>query len=121
MQYNVPEKKENMVRILGIDPGLQITGFGIIESDGRTSRYIHSANIRAKNTKDNDVTIPHRLGIIFSKLSEVIEQFQPDEVAVEEVFINKNASSSLKLGHARGAAQIAAVNFSLLAIFLSNS
>jgi len=110
MQYNVPEKQENMVRILGVDPGLQITGFGIIESDGRTSRYIHSANIRAKNTKEGDVTIPHRLGIIFSKLSEAIEQFQPDEVAVEEVFLNKNASSSLKLGHARGAAICAAVN-----------
>jgi crossover junction endodeoxyribonuclease RuvC len=110
MQYNVPEKPENMVRILGIDPGLQITGFGIIESDGRTSRYIHSANIRAKNTKDGDVSIPQRLGIIFSKLTEAIEQFQPDEVAVEEVFINKNASSSLKLGHARGAAICAAVH-----------
>lgn len=110
MQYNVPEKQENMIRILGIDPGLQITGIGIIESDGRTSRYIHSANIRAKNAKDSDLTIPHRLGVIFSSLSEVIEQFQPDEVAVEEVFINKNASSSLKLGHARGAAICAAVH-----------
>ena len=109
MQYNVPEKKENTIRILGIDPGLQITGFGIIESDGRTSRYIHSGNVKAKNAK-HDVTIPHRLGIIFSKLNEVITQFQPDEVAVEEVFINKNASSSLKLGHARGAAICAAVH-----------
>ena len=109
MQYNVPDKKDNTVRILGIDPGIQVTGFGIIESDGRTSHYIHSANIKAKSAK-NDVTIPYRLGIIFSKLSEAIEQFQPDEVAVEEVFINKNASSSLKLGHARGAAICAAVH-----------
>ena len=109
MQYNVPHKKENTIRILGIDPGLQITGFGIIESDGRVSRYIHSSNIKATSTK-KDVTIPHRLGIIFSKLNEAIEQFQPDEVAVEEVFINKNASSSLKLGHARGAAICAAVH-----------
>jgi len=110
MQYNVPEKKDNTVRILGIDPGLQITGVGVIESDGRTSRYIHSANIRAKNIKDGDVSIPHRLGIIFSKLTDIIDQFQPDEVAIEEVFINKNASSSLKLGHARGAAICAAVH-----------
>ncbi len=109
MQYNVPDKKENTVRILGIDPGLQITGFGIIESDGRTSRYIHSGNIKAKVAK-GDVSIPKRLGIIFNKLSEAIEQFQPDEVAVEEVFLNKNASSSLKLGHARGAAICAAVH-----------
>jgi crossover junction endodeoxyribonuclease RuvC len=109
MQYNVPDKQDNMVRILGIDPGLQMTGFGIIESNGRNSRYIHSGHIRANNAK-GDVTIPHRLGVIFKKLSEAIEQFQPDEIAVEEVFINKNASSSLKLGHARGAAICAAVN-----------
>jgi len=108
MQYNVPDKKENTVRILGIDPGLQITGFGVIESDGRSSRYIHSGNIKAKVAK-GDVSIPKRLGIIFNNLSEAIEQFQPDEVAVEEVFLNKNASSSLKLGHARGAAICAAV------------
>ena len=108
MQYNVPDKKENTIRIFGIDPGLQVTGFGIIESDGRSSRYIHSGNIKAKNPK-GDVSIPGRLGIIFNKLSEAIEQFQPDEIAVEEVFLNKNASSSLKLGHARGAAICAAV------------
>ena len=108
MQYNVPDKKENTIRIFGIDPGLQVTGFGIIESDGRSSRYIHSGNIKAKNPK-GDVSIPARLGIIFNKLSEAIEQFQPDEIAVEEVFLNKNASSSLKLGHARGAAICAAV------------
>ncbi len=108
MLYNVPDKKENTIRIFGIDPGLQVTGFGIIESDGRTSRYIHSGNIKAKNAK-GDVSIPGRLGIIFNKLSEAIEQFQPDEIAVEEVFLNKNASSSLKLGHARGAAICAAV------------
>lgn len=113
MQYNVPAKKVNTVRILGVDPGLQITGFGIIESDGRSSRYIHSGNIRAKNLKGDDLTIPHRLGIIFSELTEAIEQFQPDQIAVEEVFINKNASSSLKLGHARGAAICAAVNLNI--------
>ena len=108
MQFHVPDKKENTIRILGIDPGLQITGFGVIESDGRSSRYIHSGNIKAKTAK-GDVSIPSRLGIIFNKLSEAIEQFQPDEVAVEEVFLNKNALSSLKLGHARGAAICAAV------------
>ena len=106
MQYKA--NNQNLIRILGIDPGLQITGFGVIESDGRNSRYIHSGNIRADGTKQN-VGMPHRLGLIFRKLTEVIEQYQPDEVAVEEVFISRNASSALKLGHARGVAISAAV------------
>lgn len=96
---------QNTVRILGVDPGLQITGFGVIESDGRCSHYIHSGNIRA----DGKQGMPQRLGLIFRKLTEVIEQYQPDEVAVEEIFISRNASSALKLGHARGAAISAAV------------
>ena len=101
-------KPENAIRILGIDPGLQITGFGIIESDGRTSCYVHSGNIRANKT-DTNINMPQRLGLIFRKLTEVIKEFQPDEIAVEEVFISRNASSALKLGHARGAAISAAV------------
>ena len=105
MQYKANIQKQNTVRILGVDPGLQITGFGVIESDGRCSHYIHSGNIRA----DGKEGMPQRLGLIFRKLTEVIEQYQPDEVAVEEVFISRNASSALKLGHARGAAISAAV------------
>ncbi len=101
-------KKFDAIRILGIDPGLQITGFGVIESDGRSSRYIHSGNIRVKSIKGG-VGMPQRLGLIFRKLTEVITQYQPDEIAVEEVFISRNASSALKLGHARGAAISAAV------------
>ena len=101
-------KQSNVIRILGIDPGLQITGFGIIESDGRSSRYTHSGNIRTNNAKE-DVGMPQRLGLIFRKLTQVIAQYQPDEVAVEEIFISRNASSALKLGHARGAAISAAV------------
>lgn len=96
---------QNPTRILGIDPGLQITGYGVIESDGRSSSYVHSGNIRA----DGKEGMPHRLGLIFRKLTEVIEEYQPNEVAVEEVFIARNAASALKLGHARGAAISAAV------------
>lgn len=101
-------KQSDVIRILGIDPGLQITGYGVIESDGRTSRYVHSGNICAKKL-NSDKGVPQRLGLIYRKLSEVISQYQPDEVAVEEVFISRNASSALKLGHARGAAICAAV------------
>lgn len=101
-------KPSTTVRILGVDPGLQITGYGIIESDGRSSRFIDSGNIRASKTKAN-IGMPKRLGLIFSKLSEVIKQYQPDELAIEEIFISRNASSALKLGHARGAAISAAV------------
>jgi len=108
MQNKIIAKKDNAIRILGIDPGLQITGFGVIESDGRSSRYIHSGNIRANSLK-SDVGMPQKLGLIFRKLTEVVDEYQPDEVAVEEVFISRNASSSLKLGHARGAAVCAAV------------
>ena len=108
MQYQEDIRQENTTRILGIDPGLQITGFGVIESDGRCSNYIHSGNIRADSVR-NKVGMPHRLGLIFRKLSEIIEQYRPHEVAVEEVFISRNAASALKLGHARGAAICAAV------------
>ena len=99
---------KNAIRILGIDPGLQITGFGIIESDGRKSSYIHSGNIRASKA-ETKMEMPHRLGLIIRKLSDAIREYHPDEVAIEEVFIARNASSALKLGHARGAAVCAAV------------
>ena len=108
MPYTENFKQQNAIRILGIDPGLQITGFGVIESDGRSSRYIHSGNIRANGSTGN-TGMPQKLGLIFGKLTEIIHQYQPDEVAVEEIFISRNASSALKLGHARGAAISAAV------------
>lgn len=100
--------KSDTTRILGIDPGLQITGYGIIDSDGRISRYVHSGNISAKKNRSN-LEMPQRLGLIFRKLTDVINEYQPDEVAIEEIFISRNASSALKLGHARGAAISAAV------------
>lgn len=105
-------KTDNAIRILGIDPGLQVTGFGIIKSDGRISSYVHSGNIRVAKA-DFNKEMPQRLGLIFRKLTEVIKEYQPDEVAVEEVFISRNASSALKLGHARGAAISAAVQLHL--------
>lgn len=93
-----------MTRILGIDPGSVKTGYGIIESNGQNSRYIHSGCIKLVAQE-----LPHKLGEIFSVLSEVISEYHPQIMAVEQVFLSKNASSALKLGHARGAAITAGV------------
>ena len=94
-----------MVRILGIDPGSVKTGYGIIESNGQQSRYVASGFI--KLPADN---LPSKLGQIFSEISDVIGELQPEHMAVEQVFLSKNASSALKLGHARGAAITAGVH-----------
>jgi crossover junction endodeoxyribonuclease RuvC len=93
-----------MRRILGIDPGSRITGYGVIESDGRKSVHIASGCIRMQQTE-----MPQRLGEIYRGVSQVIADYAPTEMAVEEVFVAKNPSSALKLGHARGAAVCAGV------------
>jgi len=97
-----------MTRILGIDPGSRITGFGIIETENGNVRYIDSGCIR---TKSND--FPQRLGEIFSELQQVLTIYLPTEVAIEQVFVNRNVMSALKLGQARGAAITACVNLKL--------
>jgi crossover junction endodeoxyribonuclease RuvC len=91
-------------RILGIDPGLRITGFGLIETDGVRITYVTSGCIRAAGT-----SLPSRLGIIARDLAHLINEMRPDEVAVEKVFVNVNPNSTLLLGQARGAAIAAAV------------
>ncbi|MEM8844953.1 MAG: crossover junction endodeoxyribonuclease RuvC [Pseudomonadota bacterium] len=97
-----------MIRIIGIDPGSVKTGYGIIESNGQQSRYIESGFI--KLPKDS---IPLKLGQIFSQLNTIIAKQQPEHMAVEQVFLSKNAASALKLGHARGAAITAGVNLNI--------
>jgi len=92
-------------RILGIDPGSRVTGYGIIESNGMQSRHLASGCIRAE-----DQPWPQRLGVIFSGVAEVVRQYAPREVAVEQVFFARNAASALKLGQARGAAICAALS-----------
>lgn len=87
------------VRILGIDPGSVVTGYGVIETDGRDSRYIAHGAITL-----GDLEMPERLARIHLKLTAVIAEWSPEEAAIEEVFISRNAASALKLGHARGAA-----------------
>jgi crossover junction endodeoxyribonuclease RuvC len=91
-----------MIKILGIDPGSRVTGYGIIQSDGHRHRYITSGVI--KITQD---TIAAKLTQIFHNLSEIIQQYLPEETAIEQVFMSANANSALKLGHARGAAILA--------------
>ena len=92
-----------MTRILGIDPGSRITGYGIIDSAGPDSRWITSGVIKL-----GDGPLPERLREIHLDVGELIETHRPDEFAIEEVFLNKNAMSALKLGQARGAAITAA-------------
>jgi crossover junction endodeoxyribonuclease RuvC len=90
------------MRILGIDPGLQRTGFGVIEVDGSRLAYVASGMISTLEAARGD--LPARLGIIFEGVREVVERYRPDAASVEIVFVNVNPQSTLLLGQARGAA-----------------
>jgi len=98
-------------RILGIDPGSRITGYGIIEQGPKGCRYIASGSIRVKADY-----FPDRLKQIFDSVREVVELYHPEQMAIEQVFMHKNADSALKLGQARGAA-ICAVQTAGLPVF----
>lgn len=91
-----------VVRILGIDPGSRITGYGIIDSEGNRLQHVASGCITL-----GDADYPDKLRSIFSELSKLLDTHQPAEVAVERVFVNRNADSALKLGQARGVAIVA--------------
>lgn len=92
------------MRILGVDPGLRVTGFGLVEKDGQRLRYLSSGCIRTTEGE-----LPARIGTILAGLREVITEGRPDAVAIEKVFVNVNPQSTLLLGQARGAAICAAV------------
>lgn len=94
-----------MAIILGIDPGSRKTGFGIISQQGDKFEYVTSGVIRLPTDE-----LPARLKIIFDNMSQIIDEFGPEQMAVEQVFMAKNPGSALKLGQARGAAIVAAVN-----------
>jgi len=96
------------VRILGIDRGLRVTGFGLVEQTGQRLAYVTSGCIRTA-----DAQLPERIKTILDGLAEVMEQGHPDHVAIEKVFVNVNPQSTLLLGQARGAAICAAVGCSL--------
>jgi crossover junction endodeoxyribonuclease RuvC len=97
------------MRILGIDPGLRVTGFGVIDKTGQRLSYVTSGCVKTAQVSD----LPSRLKTILDSLSRVIEESLPNEVAVEKVFVNVNPQSTLLLGQARGAAICAVVSRSL--------
>lgn len=90
------------MRILGIDPGLRTTGFGIIDADGGTLNYLVSGTIATDGVEDG--ALPARLKVIFDGICELAQRFKPDCAAVEIIFVNVNPQSTLLLGQARGAA-----------------
>lgn len=96
------------MRVLGIDPGSRITGFGVVCVRAGVAEYVASGCIRAGTGAFLD-----RLKLIFDGVTEVIERYAPETVAVEKVFLAKNADSALKLGQARGAAICAALQHAL--------
>lgn len=88
------------MRILGIDPGLQATGFGVIDADGPRLHYVASGTIRTSPAEG--ALLPQRLGVIFSGIAEVVQRYQPTVAACEIVFVNVNPQATLMLGQARG-------------------
>lgn len=86
-------------RILGIDPGSRLTGFGVLDFEAERASYVASGAVRSQ-----DGSFPERLRMIFRSLSDIVAEYRPDAVAIESVFVHRNAGSALKLGHARSAA-----------------
>jgi crossover junction endodeoxyribonuclease RuvC len=99
------------IRILGLDPGLRVTGYGVIDKDGQTLSYVASGVVRT-----GDGELPERIGILFQGIGEILQAYAPDAAAVEKVFVNVNPQSTLLLGQARGAA-IAALTHAGQAVF----
>jgi crossover junction endodeoxyribonuclease RuvC len=93
---------KEMIRIIGIDPGLRRTGWGIIESLGNSLRFVASGTV----TSDGDMDLASRLCQLHDGLAEIIHTYQPHEAAVEQTFVNKDAVATLKLGQARGVAML---------------
>ena len=91
------------VRIIGIDPGLRNTGWGVIEAEGTRLSYVADGSVHS----DADAPLASRLLQIHTQLAEILQHYAPDEAAIEETFVNKDARATLKLGQARGAAMLA--------------
>lgn len=98
----------NRKRILGIDPGSVITGWGLVESDGNRLMHIDNGGIFTRNKEFHE-----RLKEIFEGLQEVVTTYRPTHVSMERVFVARNAQTALKLGHARGVAMIVMLNAGL--------
>lgn len=98
------------VRVLGIDPGSAVTGWGIVEQREGALKHVADGCIRTQA----NAPLPQRLATIYNALDHIIQEFRPTMVAVEEVFVSHNVQSALKLGHARGAAIVAAAQHGLM-------
>jgi crossover junction endodeoxyribonuclease RuvC len=96
------------MRILGIDPGLQTSGFGVVDVDGPQLRYVASGTIKTTHLERAD--LPGRLKVLFQGVCEVVERYQPDTASVEIIFVNVNPQATLLLGQARGACITALVS-----------
>lgn len=94
-----------MTLILGIDPGSRVTGYGVIETRGSRQQYVASGCIRTVDKK----SLPDRLDEIFKGVLQIIDEYDPAEVAIEKIFMARSAESALKLGEARGVAILASV------------
>jgi crossover junction endodeoxyribonuclease RuvC len=92
-----------LIRILGIDPGLRFTGWGVVEAEGNRLRHVADGVIQT----DSTAGVPERLRVLHDALAALIEAHAPQEAAVEETYVNANATATLKLGYARGVALLA--------------
>jgi len=97
------------MRVIGIDPGIAITGWGVVEDDGQTLNTVGYGVI----TTPAKTPLPERLQTIYQSLTEVIVQWQPQTSAIEELFFSKNAKTALMVGHGRGVAMLALANANL--------
>jgi len=95
-------------RILGIDPGSRITGFGVLDCEQDRATYVASGSVRTTEGAFAD-----RLKLIFRSVSEIVAEYRPQVMSIESVFVHRNAGSALKLGHARSAAICASFEFDL--------
>ena len=99
------------MRILGVDPGLRTTGFGVVDSDGSSLHYVASGTISTLQVREDGLAA--RLGVLYDGLREVVQRYAPDCASVEIVFVNVNPQSTLLLGQARGACLTALVSTGL--------
>ena len=90
------------LRILGIDPGSRLTGFGVVDAVGDSIAYVASGSV-----KTTDGEFADRLKMIFDSVAGIVDEYRPNVLAIESVFVHRNAGSALKLGHARAAAMCA--------------
>jgi crossover junction endodeoxyribonuclease RuvC len=93
---------QETIRIIGIDPGLRRTGWGVIDTLGNSLRFVASGTV----TSDGDMDLASRLCQLHDGLAEIVHMHQPHEAAVEQTFVNKDATATLKLGQARGIAML---------------